>query len=133
MLFKIHRKAVFSQCSLMKAIFHVICKANMETMFFNIGIAERIQRTIASRNKIENLTLISQLGIAEFQFLRQIITIEVRSKYRLNSLLSKTKKRKLCETSILCEVDFDAKQLQHIVEHNTSKYRDTQFESVKQD
>lgn len=43
------------------------------------------------------------------------------------------KKRKLCETSILCEVDFDARQLKHIVEHITSKYRDTQFESVKQD
>lgn len=51
MLFKINRKAVFSQCSLMKAIFHVICEANMETVFFDIGIAERIQRTIASRNK----------------------------------------------------------------------------------
>lgn len=40
-------------------------------------------------------------------------------------------KRNLYKTNILCKIDFDARQLEHMVQHITRKYRDTQFEISK--
>lgn len=42
------------------------------------------------------------------------------------------KKRNVCKSSILCEPDFEAWQLKHMVEHITRKHRNTWFESVRQ-
>lgn len=42
-------------------------------------------------------------------------------------------RRKTFETIILCEVDFDTKYLNNMIERIAVKHRDTQFESIKKD
>lgn len=72
-------KAGFVQNIFIKAVFHVICKANITRVIItlqltsyscDIATAERIQRTVVSRKKIRVLTLISQLGIVGFLVLK---------------------------------------------------------------